>query len=93
LQSLRDEDGRGLLVLYPIDRNSQPKPSAKGRVPLEADDDLIGVAFCFPTAQAGTEQIDTIQVDVSNISEDGDPTLAHYEDTEGSRDEVDLDDE
>jgi hypothetical protein len=92
LQKLRDEDGRGLLVLYPIDKDSLPKPSATGRIPLEASDDLIGVALCFPTAAPGTEPTDTIQVDLSGLDGLDLEPEAEYEDVEESQDEVDLGD-
>lgn len=89
LQQIRDDDGRGLLVLYPIDRNSQPRVSAKGRAALGAIDDLLGAAFCFPTAVPNSEAADAIQVDVSLISA-VEEELPAYEDLEGSQDEVDL---
>lgn len=90
LQLMRDEDGRGLLVLYPIDKDSLPKEGVRGRIPLEAVGDLVGVALCFPTALAGTEPDNTIQVDLGDV--DGGDTEGedNYEDLEGSRDEVDL---
>ena len=65
LQKLRDEDGRGLLVLYPIDKDSEPKKGADDRDALDAVDHLIGVALCFPTAKPDTEAADTIQVDAA----------------------------
>lgn len=91
LQRMRDADGRGLLVLYPIDRNSTPKPGARGRVPLDAVGDLIGVAFCFPTAVPNSEAADTIQVDLSEILPGDDDEQVAYEDMEGTQDDVDFD--
>jgi hypothetical protein len=41
----------GLVVLYPIDKTSKPKPVAPGkrqRRPLDADADVIGVGLVFP---------------------------------------------
>lgn len=90
LQQLRDSDGHGLLVLYPIDRQSEPKKGTKGRVALDATGDLLGAAFCFPTAAANSEAADTIQVDVSTALSVDDEGLQPYEDLEGSQDEVDL---
>jgi hypothetical protein len=95
LQGLRDDDGRGLLVLYPIDKDSEPKPSATNREKLEADGDLIGVAVCFPTADEGTEPANTIQVNPDLLQEldaGEEAESADYEDIEGSQDEVNLDD-
>ncbi|WP_323095744.1 Z1 domain-containing protein [Intrasporangium sp. YIM S08009] len=93
LQKLRDEDGRGLLVLYPIDKDSKPKAGVTDRVPLEASDDLLGVAVCFPTAAPGSEPENTIQVDLTEMQADDEVGSDAYEDTEGSRDDVDLEDE
>lgn len=92
LQRLRDESGRGLLVLYPIDKDSKPKKGVRGRCDLEAANDLVGVALCFPTAEAGTEPDNTIQVDLSTLSSPEEADSFEYEDEEGSRDEVSLDD-
>ena len=90
LQRLRDDDGRGLLVLYPIDRDSQPKKGANYRQALEAADHLIGVALCFPTAKPDTEPVSTIQVDMQQPL--GPEEITEYQDTEGSQDEVNLGD-
>ena len=93
LQQIRDEDGRGLLVLYPIDKDSQPKKGAESnRQPLEAVDHLIGVALCFPTAKLGTEPTSTIQVARPELFEDEVDQIDVYQDTEGSQDEVNLGD-
>lgn len=90
LQKLRDTDGAGLLVFYPIDKKSEPKKNVLNRVALEAAGDLIGVALCFPTADARTEPVSTIQVDLSEVSSADAADIEDYEDIEGSHDEVDL---
>lgn len=93
LQALRDSDGNGLLLLYPIDKDSEPKAGAEHRVALEAVGNLLGVAFSFPKAVPGTEPNNTIQVDPTLLaSAEFDDGLAEYADEEGSRDEVDLGD-
>lgn len=57
----------GLLVLYPISRNSKPKPNAeKNRKPLEAVDDMIGLAIVFPVAEVDTPQ-GYMTVDMSKV--------------------------
>lgn len=94
LQERRDDNGRGLLLLYPIDKDSKPKSEATHRISLQASGHLIGVAFSFPHAVPNTEHAGTIQVDpallgVTDEDEDG---SAEYVDEEGSRDEVDLGD-
>jgi hypothetical protein len=92
LQRMRDDDGRGLVVLYPIDKTSQPKQGAEDRVALDAAGDLIGVALCFPTAKLGTEPHNTIQVDLGDLMAIDVAETEEYEDIEGSQDEVDLGD-
>lgn len=52
MQRARNEHGRALLSIYPIDRESMPARTNKGgdspRVPLHAADHLIGLGFSFP---------------------------------------------
>jgi hypothetical protein len=93
LQEMRNDSGRGLLLIYPIDKDSQPRAGVTYRVPLEADGHLMGVAFSFPQAEPGTEPVSTIQVDPALLAqgEVGDGS-EEYVDDEGSRDDVDLGD-
>mgnify|MGYP000561828433 CR=1 FL=1 len=94
LQAIRDKDGHGLLLLYPIDKDSEPKAGAEHRVALEAAGHLIGVAFSFPQADPKTEPTDTIQVNPVLLgSSDLNDGSGEYVDEEGSRDEVDLGDD
>jgi len=50
LLDLRDQDvpDRGLLLLYPIAKNSLPMPGSFKRAPLDVSDHLIGLALVFP---------------------------------------------
>ena len=41
--------GRGLIVVYPISKNSQPKPGSRNRVALEVDHHLVGFVIFFPS--------------------------------------------
>jgi hypothetical protein len=54
-QILERRAGVPLLLLYFIDRDSQPRIS-KTRLPLEAIDELVGLALLFPVAAHGTPQ-------------------------------------
>lgn len=94
LQHRRDENGHGLLLLYPIDKNSEPKSDADHRIALKASGHLIGVAFSFPHAAPNTEHVNAIQVDPTllNATDEDEDGSADYVDEEGSRDEVDLGD-
>ncbi len=75
LQEIRD--GRfpniGLLILYPIDKDSTPqgtgRSSENGRKPLEAIEDLIGVGMVFPTSKVQTPQ-KYYTANLSNIPRD-----------------------
>ena len=92
LLQARNESGRALLLLYPIDKDSQPKQSArKVRENLQASDHLLGAAFSFPSADPRAESSNTVQVNPARLftpePEDNDV----YEDTEGRQDDVDLD--
>ena len=88
----RNRDRSGLVLLYPIDKDSKPKASAKNyRSPLGAVDHLMGVAFSFPSAAPESRSTNFIQVEMPNIIEvaavEGDE---QYVDEEGERNEVDL---
>lgn len=41
-------DERGLLLLYPIAKDSEPSTGSSQRAPLEAEEHMIGVALVFP---------------------------------------------
>ncbi len=38
----------GLLLIYPIDKDSKPKSNQTGRLPLNAAEDVIGIMLVFP---------------------------------------------
>jgi hypothetical protein len=50
LQRMRKGDPSGLLLLYPIDRDSQPRRNQNSRVALNAVEDVIGLGVVFPDA-------------------------------------------
>jgi hypothetical protein len=89
LQDLRNQEGRPLIVLYPISKDSTPKTT--DREPLEAVADQIGVAFSFPKAAPGSHPVNAVQVDLRALNAAPDDTDEAYVDNEGSRDEVSLD--
>ncbi len=60
---------RGLLLIYPIDPNSEPeKANQKSRSSLNAVEDVIGVAFVFPgnAEEKGSVTSTYISVDLSD---------------------------
>lgn len=61
----------GLLGIYPIDKDSRPKAENGLRLPLCADEDLIGVTFFFPNARREHSEFDYVQADLSyQLNED-----------------------
>ncbi|MFH9963918.1 Z1 domain-containing protein [Streptomyces mirabilis] len=58
----------GLLVLYPINKMSEPVPSKKLRAPLNAEKDVIGVGMVFPEPWAADSTVESyISADLSNV--------------------------
>ncbi len=45
-------DGTGLLLLYPISRNSRKDPESQTRCDLNAVDDILGVSLVFPASRS-----------------------------------------
>ncbi|MFD9906754.1 Z1 domain-containing protein [Streptomyces sp. NPDC059063] len=77
----------GLLVLYPIDKMSEPIPSNNPRkkqlrAPLNAEEHVIGVGLVFPEPQGEDSEVRKyISADLSNVSiEDEDFSLLDSED-------------
>ncbi|MET7283828.1 Z1 domain-containing protein [Kribbella sp. NPDC005582] len=67
-ERLRQLPDTGLLVLYPIDRISQPAPGRTSRSALKADVDVIGVGLVFPQPGVDSEvEWDYISADLSKI--------------------------
>ncbi|MET9405537.1 Z1 domain-containing protein [Streptomyces sp. NPDC002935] len=71
----------GLLVLYPIDKVSEPSPSKNRRVPLNADEHVIGVGLVFPKPWDEDSTVKKyISADLSNVRiEDEDYSLVDGE--------------
>jgi hypothetical protein len=72
----------GLLVLYPIDKNSQPKPEKKTRAPLNTEEHVIGVGLVFPETRDGDSTVEKyISADLSGVRiEDEDFSILESED-------------
>lgn len=71
----------GLLVLYPIDKVSEPPTRVKqSRKPLGAEDHVIGVGIVFPQPQGEDSKIEWISADLSGVDlEEEDLTLIEGE--------------
>ncbi|KFU76961.1 Z1 domain-containing protein [Amycolatopsis lurida] len=66
----KQEPGVGLLVLYPIDKNSVPSTKReKTRAPLAAEEHVIGVGLVFPHPNGDDTSIEWnyISADLSNV--------------------------
>lgn len=91
-EKLKEEDIRearraqlpdtGLLVLYAIDKTSDPKPAKKTRKPLNAEEHVIGVGLVFPDPGQGDSTVEKyISADLSGVRiEDEDLSLLEGED-------------
>jgi hypothetical protein len=71
LEKLRDSEERGgmgddsgLLLIYPISKDSRPRDK-ENRDPLEAVDHVIGVGLVFPTARTEEAAFEYMTVDLS----------------------------
>jgi hypothetical protein len=58
-------NGTGLLLLYPVSKDSVPKKSARTRSPLEAVEHMIGVGIVFPETKSQTAKVDYVTADVA----------------------------
>lgn len=58
-----------LLLLYPIDRNSQPARDGGQRVPLGAIGDLIGIGIVFPGSADGAGRYVSVQLEPASADE------------------------
>ncbi|MET8025080.1 Z1 domain-containing protein [Streptomyces avermitilis] len=72
----------GLLVLYPIDKVSEPSPSKKLRASLNAEEHVIGVGLVFPEPWDKDSEVEKyISADLSNVwIEEEDYSLLDSED-------------
>lgn len=67
-------DGSGLLLLYPISKDSAPRSSAAGptkservRIPLEAVAHMIGVGLVFPVSSSSSAQVEYVTADIRTL--------------------------
>lgn len=66
-------DGSGLLLLYPISKDSRPSRragatrSGRVRVPLEAVDHMIGVGMVFPVSRSASAKVDYYTADIRTL--------------------------
>lgn len=59
-------EGTGLLLLYPVSKDSKPvRGSAKTRTTLEAVEHAIGVGLVFPETQSYTANVEYVTADVA----------------------------
>jgi hypothetical protein len=57
----------GLLVLYPIDKKSEPRPGKRARRSLDAEEHVIGVGLVFPEPE-GRDSEAYISADLSGVN-------------------------
>lgn len=74
LKAMRQElmPGVGLLVIYPISKDSEPGKGAKTKVALDAVEHVIGLGLVFPEAEGGSRGAQSyITVDPSLLDRSG----------------------
>ncbi len=63
-------DGSGLLLLYPVSKDSRPvRGTAKTREPLDAVDHVMGVGFVFPESRSTRANVEYVTADVASMPE------------------------
>lgn len=85
-EHVRGADDPPLLLLYPIAKNSQPSERSTRRLPLNADEHLIGVAVSFPYSPRQTEvewAVPILQEMAHETEEEDAPENLSELDTEG----------
>lgn len=61
----------GLLLLYPIDKNSRPEPGKERvRAALGADEHVVGLGLVFP-GQGDETPVEYVSADLSGVDDDG----------------------
>ena len=59
-------DGCGLLLLYPVSKDSRPvRGTAQTREPLDAVEHVVGVGFVFPESRSARANVDYVTADVA----------------------------
>ncbi|MBX3738965.1 MAG: hypothetical protein KF715_19890 [Candidatus Didemnitutus sp.] len=66
LFDLRGDDPSGVLVIYPVSKDSRPRETGESteRAPMAAHDNLIGIAMIFPGLRGGLGAADYVQADL-----------------------------
>jgi hypothetical protein len=63
-------DGTGLLLLYPVSKDSRPLRSAETREELRAVQHVLGVGLVFPESQSHTAKVDYVTANVAALTQD-----------------------
>lgn len=64
-------DGSGLLLLYPVSKDSKPvRGSLKTRKPLAATEHVLGVGLVFPESRSQTAGVEYVTADVASMRVD-----------------------
>jgi hypothetical protein len=63
-------DDTGLLLLYPVSRDSKPLRGFQTREPLDAVEHVLGVGMVFPETRSRTAEVDYITANVAALADD-----------------------
>ena len=67
---------RPLLLIYPIDAESNPRSENSERKKLDAISDLIGIGIVFPGSKARSGEYYSVDLDVRSADEEEDDAAA-----------------
>lgn len=90
-QRSKTKPGVGLILLYPIDRNSEPLHASDGRQQrenLEAAEDVIGLGLVFPKVRQKETELEYMSVDLSSLAREEEEFDLEASDSEPSLNEV-----
>ena len=65
-----------LLLLYMIDKNSQPQPG-KNRTPLNVEDDLMGITMVIPGIRGKHGAVTKVKIKQMNDDQEGEDNNAN----------------
>lgn len=80
IKEQRNQEGvPPLLILYPVDGDSQPQENSTHRSPLDAVHDVLGLGLWFPKAESGSDG-DFVHVELPEPDLDPEDEDEYYED-------------
>lgn len=54
------------LIIYVINKDSQPRPGAKNRFPIDANEDVVGFCINIPGSRVGRNAVRAVRININN---------------------------